>query len=348
MPSWSPATLHGRELGPHKAIVAPLLGRRNVLTNSPWTYVHMWLTRERKSKALFYWQQSEEFFKASNSLSIRSAPLLLYYSFMNAAKALLASKGLPFIPYHGVTAYDARGPNAKVLLANEGVEIKNNGVLPALSGYYGETETSKKHVVKDMLFNLAYVHRTYCLSYESQSEMFIPLTRATYVVDHQASTLYFLASVSKNVSPRWLGKHLPATFAIDERRPELRIRSTATVPWTKKTPDAMQLQALMSLHKALRADLQYINGAQTLWYAKCDVAGAKRLSRQPTTLTLATMHRLSELCRYRPFELESLLAGRTNWLLSEFIQQSPAQFIDEMAAEITGSQFLTPNVRTPS
>jgi hypothetical protein len=34
--------------------------------------------------------------------------------------------------------------------------------------------------------------------------------------------------------------------------------------------------------------------------------------------------------------------------LSEFIQMSAAQFIDEIAAELTGHQFLVPNVRPAS
>ena len=85
-----------------------------------------------------------------------------------------------------------------------------------------------------------------------------------------------------------------------------------------------------------------------MWYIKGEAKKAIRLRRQPTTLTLATMHRLSELCRYRPLELASLLAGRTNWLLSEFINMSPSQFIDEIACELTGNQFLIPNVRSPT
>ena len=49
--------------------------------------------------------------------------------------------------------------------------------------------------------------------------------------------------------------------------------------------------------------------------------------------------------RYDPLQLDRLLAGQKNWLLSEFIEMSPSQFIDEIASEITGYQFLVPNVR---
>jgi hypothetical protein len=97
--------------------------------------------------------------------------------------------------------------------------------------------------------------------------------------------------------------------------------------------------------RQLRPDLQYLNGAQTLWYAKANVTGPKRLQRSPLTLTLAAMHRLSELCRYRPMELSAFFGGPKNWLLSEFIQMAPLQFFDEISAEITGHQFMTPNVR---
>jgi hypothetical protein len=47
-------------------------------------------------------------------------------------------------------------------------------------------------------------------------------------------------------------------------------------------------------------------------------------------------------------ELQSFLAGQKNWLISEFLQLAPGQFIDELVAEITGYQFLAPNLRPAS
>jgi hypothetical protein len=42
------------------------------------------------------------------------------------------------------------------------------------------------------------------------------------------------------------------------------------------------------------------------------------------------------------------MAGRNNWLITEFIQMSPLQFFDEIAAELTGHDVLIPNVRAAS
>src|SRR5207237_9909292 len=100
----SPVRVNGRDVRPHKATVSPLLGARTVLTKSPWEFVSLWLTRNKKPQALFYWNQASEFARAAAGLPIQSAPLLHYYSFMNATKALLATKGVPFVEAHGVRA----------------------------------------------------------------------------------------------------------------------------------------------------------------------------------------------------------------------------------------------------
>src|SRR5260221_839427 len=157
----------GRVLGPHKAIQSARYDARTVLTNSPWEFVSLWLKRENKRDALILWNQSREFHEAASGLTLQSAPLLHYYSFMNATKALLAAKGIAFDPMHGIASDNLRGVSRKIKLSNEGVTIKQNGVLPALSTYFGETEARKKHSLKELLFNLPYIHRTYCLTYTS-------------------------------------------------------------------------------------------------------------------------------------------------------------------------------------
>jgi hypothetical protein len=94
-----------------------------------------------------------------------------------------------------------------------------------------------------------------------------------------------------------------------------------------------------------------IAGAQTLWYIKTLPAkhyAAARIRRQPVTLTLGILHRLSELCRYQPLKLSALLRRQENWLLAEFLNVALAQSLDELASEITGLQFLVPGVRHPA
>lgn len=344
--STTPIKINGKAITLQKAIDEPLFGSKNVLTNSRWEFVELWLKKERKSEALFYWIQAKEFNKAAIGLSIQASPLLHYYSFMNAAKALLTSKSIIFNHHHGVRAHTA-ATRRKISLSNEGVEIKIHGILPSLSIFYRETEPLRRHTLQQVFFNLPYIHRTYCLSYPSQKDMFIPLTECQFVKNNLTNETYFSAVLSHDFSNRFTINKLPASLTLDkieDGKYYIRSVNFITINRPSNLTNAEKI-ILSNFHRTLRKDLLYINGSHTLWYAKSTTNGPGIISRFPTTLTLAAMHRLSELCRYKPTELNSFLDSQKNWLISEFIQQSPDQFLDEIASEITGYQFLQPNIR---
>jgi YaaC-like Protein len=183
-------------------------------------------------------------------------------------------------------------------------------------------------------------------TYTSQREMFIPIVKPLFVVEDGTTNAYFSAQLSSHYCTRSTFNRLPATIVPRPDAPTTTVISSSSVALSssKRLTDA-DLALLANLAKSLREDVYYINGVQTLWYIKAAVSGTTRLNRQTTTLTLAAMHRLSEVCRYAPIKLAKYLEGQKNWLLSEFIRMSGSQFIDEMVSEITGKQFLVPNVR---
>jgi hypothetical protein len=108
------------------------------------------------------------------------------------------------------------------------------------------------------------------------------------------------------------------------------------------------MERLMTYHRKLRKELVYITSAPDLWYIKRQIAGAKSLRRYSLTLIMAAMHRLSELSRYDPAGLIRYLEGKENWLLTEFIELAPMQFIDELVCEMTSLEFGTPGIRRRS
>jgi YaaC-like protein len=145
---------------------------------------------------------------------------------------------------------------------------------------------------------------------------------------------------------------LPNSLSVVENDKGFYTRSVTSYPGTTPSKATQsELQNLTLLHRPLRYDLQYVNGTYALWYAKMKFTkghSTRRVQRALPTLVLAASHRLSEICRYRPDQLSVYLEGPQNWLLSEFISMSSDQFIDEIAGEITGSQFFIPNVRAPA
>ena len=329
-----------------KAVRTPDFRMKTVLTVDPFNYVDLWLRREHKEEAQHYWRQARNFYRAALGLPIESAPLILYYCFMNAAKSLLASKGLVINPYHGVSFHQMRGANSKIVLSNEGIRIKNDGIVPGIINYFSEAERSTTHSLEDVLYNIVCVHRTCCLSYANKPERFVPVQHALFVRDKITGEVHLSAKIVDGVDwPRYR-RRLPSDVVEVTGGPPA-IRSATTVHWTTANqPTDMELDSLRQLNAQLRQSIHYINGAHILWYIK--TTGTFAIDRTPVTLMLAAMHRLSEICRYKPSELKSFLEGSKNWLLSEFVAMSPSQFLDEIACEITGHQIMIPNVRIPA
>lgn len=207
--------ISGRDAQPHKCVKGPNFTSRTVLTKSPWQFVELWLKRNGKKEALFFWGQANEFWKASIGLPTQSAPLLHYYSFMNAAKALLSAKGIAFTPMHGVRAHNMNGASSKISIVNEGVRILRNGILPALSSYFGEPEAATTHSLQDLLFNLPHIHRTYCLTYPNQTEIFIPVVRPCFVHDAASNIVRLHAQISKNFQSHHVIRRIAPKFILD-------------------------------------------------------------------------------------------------------------------------------------
>ncbi|HDZ36756.1 MAG TPA: hypothetical protein ENH62_00395, partial [Marinobacter sp.] len=92
----------GKSVNLHGALVDPNFRAPRVLCNDPWDFVSLWLKREHKDEASFYWEQARYFYDATKSLPDMSSPLTSYYCFLNAAKALLTASGQNFKENHGV------------------------------------------------------------------------------------------------------------------------------------------------------------------------------------------------------------------------------------------------------
>jgi hypothetical protein len=107
-----------------KAVKTPAFGSESVLTRDVFQFVDLWLVRHCKD-ARPLWRQARNYYLASRALPPESAPLTLYYCFLNAAKALLIVKGEAFSDQHGVAG--SWDPTSNRVLSNAG--YKNKCVL---------------------------------------------------------------------------------------------------------------------------------------------------------------------------------------------------------------------------
>lgn len=353
-----------------RSLIHPSYLSKSVLVADPWEYVEMWLQRNQQNKgsreALFYWRQSKQFYQASSSLDMTSAPLTLYYSFLNAAKTLLLARGVSFSDHHGVSGSREKG---NLYLSKEKVKLhgQNGGILPSLCSYLEDDIVNKEESyrifsLKQLLHNLVYIHRSYCLTYSSDKEIFIPLDTACFIKKSNSRELWFSCEIDSKFSTRHILKKIEDIFeedrslkkiegVLEENRSSVGDKSTEKynvrfkkkrARWTGKFSGKafVESENFLRYHRRVRKHLNCISGYKSRWYIKMDSKDS--INMNPLCIAFASMHRLSELSRYNPVSLSKYSDSRCNWLISEFVKKAPYQFITEIASEITGEEFIIP------
>ena len=154
---------------------------------------------------------------------------------MNAAKALLEAKSATYVAHHGVTEATPHGPvRRKMSLSNLKVKIKQSGIVPSLSAYYREAETVRTHAMDDLFYNLPFIHRTFCLTYASLTDMFLPIKEDEFVRKKATGEIFFRAKFVSDISVRSVRNKLPQSVEMDPDCPN-GIRSKARVIWAHAT-----------------------------------------------------------------------------------------------------------------
>jgi hypothetical protein len=327
-----------RSLRLHKCMIDPDFGSRTVLVEDQWAYCEMWLRRQGMDKALFFWRQAEEFYRAGNDLPKTCSPLTKYYAALNAAKAFLISKNVTIDPYHGLTGESLVG---KTSLTREQVRVKGLGVLPQLCHFFGESVAGEIYNLKDILYNLPYIHRAYTITFKSQPELFVPIADPVFVRKHGSSQSWLCFEIK---DARFQSEQMMNSLPDYEHdvgvKGKFIVRRKKRFRWKDTDSQQDNLQHFLAYYRKVRRAACYIKGTSRLWYVKRQINSGKVIERSSLTLTYMALHRLSEIARYTPDKLSKHFESQHNWLLSEFINLSLEQFVDEIAAEMTGQEFM--------
>ena len=344
-----------------------------ILTDDTFTYIDFYFSSHKKAMKYkgkdikekygdpdkynfkFYWKQSMSFYQAAKSLPIESSPLASYYSMLNAVKSLIAFRE-PYVD-NFVTDFNQHGLHEDNSSAGEGLDTicvkrKQKGVFC----HFGKTlekdfeklwPAGTSWSIKELLYNLAFMHRAYTVTYSSSKgkkvpEQFFPLKAGKspfYTVSNDGK-LYMIAELDS-------GRFSPMVTALP---PSVR----TTIPdslmsshgfWVRsklgarRNPKSLSTE-FKALNQDLRRNFQYIKSGKRLWYLKQALDSGNSINMNSMLIILATMHRFSEIVRYKPEQLARLLNSKENWLIHEFLTMALDQFIDEIATEITGQDIM--------
>lgn len=382
--SENPFPYKGRILQMNKGYTEADFRSNTILTDDVFTYIEFFFMShskrlkyrnsiskekygsEKKYQYLFYWKQAKIFYYATKSLPIESIPLLSYYSMLNATKALLSYKieyiedFVEHFATHGLFE-DKYLPGND--LCNIAVGRKMKGVFPLFGKYLEENfdaiwPSGNKHTItlNKLLYNLAYIHRSYITTYTTSRspkvpELFIPLKPCFSPCYYKGNdgNLYLIINIDKkhfSSSPSSIPSAYVSSISDEfqvSKKGKFLFRSTNGAK--RNSTDSLSSEFKI-LNKKLRREFQYIHSEKRLWYLRRSKIGNENfLDMNSMLVTMAAMHRISEIVRYKPEQLAHLMESKENWLIHEFITLALNQFIDEIASEITGQDIMETGIK---
>ena len=318
----------------------------------------------------FYLDQAKMYYTATKKAPFEVKMLEAYYCMLNLAKSYISFKSdyvddfVADFSRHGIKEdHEGDGKDfSTIKVQYDKIHFRNKngqrvpvdkygGVFPMFAGMLDpdfqskwSSETGKS--LKTLLYNLPFVQSSYMNTYGSSKnridELFIPLAKksAPYYYKATKTSLKLRAEIDEGYYSAEGGRfkdEMLSTFGEDlEFSAEGYFDSVNTA---KKYSNNSISTDIKDLNTTLRRNFVYNGGNHPVWFIKrTRLNNEDVLNISTITINMAIMHRLSEIARYKPEQLQRLMESKENWLLHEYMQAALDQFIDEMASEITGHE----------
>jgi YaaC-like Protein len=338
------------------------LGTR-VFATDPWTVIRRSIEKRclaaSQKAALALLEQSEDFYRAAESGVKAAKPLLLYYCFMNLAKAYILTLGYrPDVndAQHGLSEKLDDPPNNKELLnaylyayqstppPNVGAINVFDDVLRALSGQ-GLAANPRRFDLPILLSQVVPGHRLWAAGAKTK-ERFVSLERIDFW-QHKTDKeiwlrLYLVADDLKRIdlSHQLLLERTSLDGVVHEvvcdeklnsNRALIRLEQLDTVACNHRPSDSVPELVARLRHRLWRTVLAMPPYRKYYLYPAPIEEHPQVL---PQILSIyAIAYYLGSITRYRPHHFDVILSGPFGPFIEAFLNDQPTQFIYLMASE---------------
>lgn len=299
-----------------------------------WDYVIKKASKDRKEedflKSLL--EQAKHFYITAESSPVKSQPLLFYYSFLNFSKIIInleSKHGHRKLYMHGIkenhnnkflhsTITKQKKKINIVQVAHEIVSILDKNI----------TNDDLTINVRELLNHCVGVHRAYSEIY-NQTEIFFRLCNQKLY--KHGRYLIFKAEVKCNSSdiPSLLG----CGYNISQENESFIYSEEVAI--SSYSPIRKDFAALSSVIQQ-RGIWYFIGNSGYTMYLSNSTTG--RYSQE--SIIYMVMFYLGSITRYHPYMFDEIFSDKEQWLMSEFLNTQPKQFLYLATARILGQSVL--------
>jgi hypothetical protein len=334
-----------------------------VLTNSPWDVIEYRIkdrydARSKSRKiCLSFLEQAKNFYFASQSTGASSRPLLLYYSFLNLAKAYILYQGKASDldrAAHGVSEKAARFDQAKVKVFRATARDKN--VVDLFGQALGEKPLSADlslKVVGHLFPQIVIGHRLWAAA-SGKTLKFFRCELIEFRHDKRSRQIWLRVCITRDdlrastISHRQFARLTRLDTHFKEVSPSDYALGRRCVVYEQKTPVTYSRRPSDKLHDLVAFLSPHV------WpivrsmppYRRYYLNLLSPLQRRvnPLIAIYLICFYLGSVTRYRPHEFEKIQDSKYGMFVAEFLETEGLQFWYKMACEFSQQSVSSPAV----
>mgnify|MGYP006290453331 CR=1 FL=1 len=328
------------------------VARGRVITSDPWSCFASHVcssgcSMKRRNLALAFLEQAQDFYLAANTPRMGARSLLYYYSFMNLVKACLVMQtNLDLTKcIHGLRE-PRENIRSRLTITSQAVQIddRRGNSLPLyrefmkICGFPIQRQPAPTKVI-DLLEQIVGIHGVWSHTLKRTRKYFAV---KEIVFEHDPTTKEAWISLSVDRSEVGnaasdIQKHMSSFEEVESPVRSCRRYECHPIKYTK-SPKQVLRTLVLSTWKDIWSELR--PGRYQWWITS--INGKKR--RAQLASGYQAMFFLGSVARYRPDDFYKLLESKHGWMLREFINTQPLQFIYFLGSGLIDAEVVVPEL----
>lgn len=368
----------GRELNfsfrPVKRQTRSYVRQPEILATNPWDVIENVIRRNlnhrvRRRDALYFLWQAKDFWSAAQTAQITSKPLLLYYSMMNAAKALILYRGVAQTlnrAMHGLSEDTHLGTVRDPLLANV-IAMPNKAGSANIFDLFGQAigcaplAQKQTYQVANLLPQIVIGHRLWA-AVGRRRERFVRADSVSFAIDQANRQTWLRIDIDRSDLPTVMSSYkefeVGCRLAPAFRRVKFRdtgsansnhellnekfIRYESATPTSFITRAAERVNDLAGTLKPILWPVVRSTPPYRRYYLYASPSNAVPIS--PLLSVYALVYFFGSITRYRPHLFDKVRESPFGMFVDEFLNTQGRQFLFLTASELVQRDVSWPAV----